>query len=135
MRIPTIPLALLAAALSGSAGAGLTKAFKVTIPGPAFLAARDYAARPASTTRRILSASAPIPSPVPTPNVSVPCESTHSCLVLSQDLSPPPFGSPGVAGALLICLWLPLSSADASLGGLRTADVPGAPAVPATGSD
>ena len=45
MRIPTITLALLAAALSSSAGARLTKASKAAAPGPAFLAARDYAER------------------------------------------------------------------------------------------
>ena len=45
MRIPTITLALLAATLSGSVGARLTKASKAAAPGPAFLAARDYAER------------------------------------------------------------------------------------------
>ena len=59
MRIPTITLALLAAALSGSAGAKLTKASKAAAPGPAFLAARDYAAGPASNTRRILAVICP----------------------------------------------------------------------------
>ncbi|KAM5536419.1 hypothetical protein V8D89_009855 [Ganoderma adspersum] len=73
MRIPTITLALLAAALSGSAGARLTKASKATAPGPAFLAARDYAAGHSADLQKrqvpdvAIPAAAPVPATPPLP--------------------------------------------------------------------
>ena len=92
MRIPTITLALLAAALSSSAGARLTKASKAAAPGPAFLAARDYAAaHSADVQKRQLPVNVS-PSPPPLPGTR---EST-SLLRL-----PPPLPSDiGAASAL-----------------------------------